>query len=282
MVEQPTAPATPPPTNGTAPAAPPQMVTVKIDGRTTQEPLSKVVEAYQMAGAAEQRLKAANDLASARAEQIKFAEYVQSHSRANPEAAAERILSEMERMAGRKINLPARHAPASADAGAFPGETGGSAESERIRALESRIQELDTGLRSDRQTRAVETAASEIRTALDQYPVFRGDAASDLRGVAEFALAGMRASNPEIPISDLATKFHAGIQQVLQAQTTTQHQQLTAQAATLAGIPSSTGTPAMTERPATPTVADVKSGKARGMLQDMLGRLSTQMSQNVR
>lgn len=236
----------------TAPLAPDTLVEVKIDRQVLKEPLSKVVASYQTQSAAERRLQEANNLLQSRKAQVEFAERFQASAERNPEAALEELRSMLEMRLGRPIRRSEVSAAAQ-ELDGLPAEQNAS-----TRALEAKIRAVEQRLAQSEQTRALDDTRAKVQREVNQYPALK-----KMGETAEVMLAGMLAARPQESVSDLASELHSGIQKLLVGETQQEVTQLANRAATLAGVPSSVGTPGLTEQPAPPTVADMKKGNLR-------------------
>ena len=248
-------------TNATPAPTQEQMVTVKVDRETRQEPLSKVVASYQTQTAAENRLKQANDLLTSRKAQVEFAERFQARAEQNPEAALEELRSMLEMRLGR----PIRRSEVSAAAEEVSGM---SAEHDpATKAIEAKVRALEQRLAQSEQTKALDDTRSKVQREVSQYPALK-----KMGETAEVMLAGMLAARPQESVSDLASELHAGIQKLLEGETNQNRETLAARQQTLAGVPSGAGTPGLTDQPAPPTVADMKKGTLRETIKQDFNR----------
>src|SRR6188768_36018 len=113
MTTQPQVPAAP-----AAPAAAMDMnalVEVKVDGQTMREPLSKVIQSYQLAGAAQNRLRA--DLLEKQTvygDEINFARSFKETARSDPQRLVREAVQLAQQISGQRIDMPTGQ-PAQAD-----------------------------------------------------------------------------------------------------------------------------------------------------------------------
>lgn len=283
---------TPPVSNpaaaGTPPATPPvvlkpeALVTVTVDGKRFDEPVSKVVASYQMQSAAEKRLADAKALLESRRDQVTFAERFQQQLEKDPEAVLEEISRVASERHGRKIRPRGWNDPAS-DPGLGTGTGDPASATSQDPAVARKLRELESTVASLQQTSVERNRDTEVKSALDQYTILTAtdEAGKRMRGFAENALKAMKAQNPSASFADLASELHAGLQGLATAKATAERDASVARASALAGIPAGAGTPGLTDREPPPTYADFKKpGAIREKLERFYGQVQRGLSAN--
>jgi murein DD-endopeptidase MepM/ murein hydrolase activator NlpD len=259
------------PVTQNAPPAPPTVINadanvmvqgLKVDRTVFSEPLSKVVAQYQTQSAAEKRLAEANALLSSRKAQIEFATDFLATAEKDPVRALEQIRNQLQMRLGRPIRLPSEVSGGSDGIG---GDLAGveQVHDAQTKRLEAQLVELTNQVNQMRTTTQVASGEAEIARELDQYQAFKGqdEASKRLRSSIALAIAGLKNANPSANTSDLVSELHAGLAGLASTQATNDRNKLAERATTLAGVPSGSGTPALTDQAPPPTMADVKSKK---------------------
>lgn len=240
VAQAPAAPAAPAPV-AAAPAAPAPvaeyaadtaLVRLRVDGRDVDVPVGELKAVGQLRTAAEKRFADANALKTQYAGDIAFANEMRSLSQTNPEEAARRF----QQLTGRPL----------------PGATPTQADDEnvdpairQVRAQLALLQTQNAELTKFAQRFQTQEAVDSIRSELQKFPLYQGDAEA-LRQ-AEVVVAAYLVNNPDRPISEMAGELHAMQSDMLRRHQTTQRDTRAANAEALASVPPSAGSPGLTQ-----------------------------------
>lgn len=243
----PAAPETPSPVQY---AAPTQMAQVTVDGRKMDVPVADLVRKYQIGSAAEQRLQQANQMADRHRSDLDAISRIRSLASSNPQAA----LEEARRSLGLQLPPKASDNP--------QGEPDLDPQTTRIMSELNALKAKLDGIDQFREQVVTNSVTQQIAQAVREMPLYAADPAQAAR--AERFVAAYLQANPQASIREVAGLVHADDVDFITRQQQQTFNQRAGNVQQLASVPSSSGTPGLTQIPeAKMTPAELKSQSSR-------------------
>jgi len=230
---------------------------INIDGK--MEPQSRVIAGFKERSVFEQKaIAAANEAAALKQQMTGLA--ANANAYANLQAL---IASDPDAAKAKFDRIIAMAKGELAQAQATPG---GDAATEAKLAL--RVQQMEAQMAQLAAERAGSIQVSQIRSAMDEYPVFKNS--PEARRLAESFTASLRAQDPNLSIKDAVSAVHTDMQKMLNAQTAASVTGKEALAAAGGGAPpQAAATPGITS-PEKLGKGSLKDGSARALFEKAL------------